>query len=73
MSLREKKKKSTRRSILAAARSLFFTGGYEATSMGMIAEESGGGRGDHLQLFLFEGTCHGGDKQGGYRQRHGAS
>ncbi len=41
MSLREKKKKSTRRSILAAARSLFFTGGYEATSMGMIAEESG--------------------------------
>lgn len=41
MSLRERKKKSTRRSILAAARFLFFTGGYEATSMGMIAEESG--------------------------------
>ncbi len=41
MSLRERKKKSTRRSILAAARSLFFTRGYGATSMELIAEESG--------------------------------
>ena len=40
MGLRERKKKNTRESILAAARILFFAEGYRATSMEMIAESS---------------------------------
>lgn len=40
MSLREKKKKHTRESILNAARSLFFELGYRDASMEMIAEAS---------------------------------
>lgn len=40
MSLRERKRKTTRESILAGARSLFFKNGYRSTSMEMIAEAS---------------------------------